>query len=410
MRFRFQFWLVWRYVRSGRKLLGGTSFLALLGMVLGVACMVVAMAVVSGFETTLRQSVVDVAGHILLVRRGSAITQPGALAHQVRGISPEVIAWTPFVQAEAVSAHQGKLAGVLVEGLDPDSVDDVLNLRSRVQEGDYSLRYDKRLPEAMIGRGLARKFNLHVGDVFRVVLPRMGKEGTQALASRILRLRVSGILSLGKYEYDERYILTHVRTVQDLIGIREGVSGLRLRLSDESAAPEVSHRLSRELGYPYWSKDWQMVNQNLFRAVKLEKVVIFFVILIMVIAASFNISSTLYVNVLRRYNDISILKALGMKSAELVSVFTLQGLAIGVLGSLFGFLLGLGLCFAFAWVQVHWALLPEDVYKISSFGFDLRFLDMLAVLSISLLVCFLSTLAPALRGARLNPVEGLRYE
>ena len=153
-----------------------------------------------------------------------------------------------------------------------------------------------------------------------------------------------------------------------------------------------------------------MVNQNLFRAVKLEKVVIFFVILIMVIAASFNISSTLYVNVLRRYNDISILKALGMKSAELVSVFTLQGLAIGVLGSLFGFLLGLGLCFAFAWVQVHWALLPEDVYKISSFGFDLRFLDMLAVLSISLLVCFLSTLAPALRGARLNPVEGLRYE
>jgi lipoprotein-releasing system permease protein len=223
-------------------------------------------------------------------------------------------------------------------------------------------------------------------------------------------VRVVGILDLGKYEYDERYILTHLRTVQDLVGIEDGVSGLRLSVRDENLAPAISSRISNDLGYPFWSKDWMMVNQNLFRAVKLEKIVIFFVVLIMVIAASFNISITLYVNVLRRYTDISILKTLGMKSRDIVKIFTLHGLYIGLLGALLGVGLGLVLCLAFAWLQQHWQLLPGEVYKLNQFSYELRWWDMSLILLAAMAICFLATLAPALRGARLNPVEGLRYE
>jgi lipoprotein-releasing system permease protein len=168
--------------------------------------------------------------------------------------------------------------------------------------------------------------------------------------------------------------------------------------------------ITRALGYPYWTRDWQQLNQNLLEAVQLEKVVIFFVVLVMVVAACFNISSTLFVTVLRRYSDISILRTMGATRGFILRLFSIQGMLVGLVGAIAGLLLGALLCWGFSILENQFGLLPGEIYKLSQFSPELRWFDLLSIFVVAFLICFISTLAPARRGAKLEAVEGLRYE
>ena len=406
----FHLWLVIRFVTAGRRLLNLPSLMALIGMALGVASLTVAMAVVSGYETTLKNAIIDVFGHVMLVRRGEKSQTVESILVTVREAAPEAVAFTPFVNLEGLIVGGGKLAGVLVQGVDPKTVEKVLNVRGHVIHGEFGFGAKDGNAIAMLGKTLAKRFELKVGDVFKVVLPAPSRTDSAGFSPRVQTYVVGAVLDLGKAEYDERTIMTDLKTAQAFAGIGESFSGVKIKLNDADVAQDVALRISRKLGPQYWTMDWSEVNRNLFEAVRIERIAIFFVILIMVVAASFNIASNLFVSVLQRYGDISILRAMGFAGKDVRRVFIFQGLFFGVVGTMAGLALGLLLSWAFVVAQRYVVLLPVEAYRLSHVGVELRLPDVAAIIVASILVCLLSTLIPARRGAALDPVEGLRYE
>ncbi len=382
----------------------------MVGLVLGVASLIVSMAVVSGYETTLKNAVIDVTGHLLVMKRGQSLSGEDEVQEKVIPLIESYVSHTPFVVVEAILAHNKKVNGVLVEGVDKDKINEVLKLQSRLVSGQFDLGYTDDLPNALVGKDLAKKFNLKIGDRFRVVIPQSTGYNSEQFRAKSQRFRLVGTLDLGRYDYDIRYILTNLTAVQDFAELNNQVTGIRVRVEDSEKALQSALKIKNDVDTPYWARSWREANQNLFDAVLYEKPIIFFVVFIIVLAAGFNISSTLFVSVMKRYSDISVLKALGANRFFVLRVFTWQGLFIGVIGSFCGFLLGIAICWLLMVVQDKFGILPAEVYKIAKIEVDLRWSDAVMILLISILVCFVSTLAPALRGANLKPVEGLRYE
>lgn len=406
----FHAWLAVRFVTAGKRLLTLPSMLSLTGMAVGVACLTVAMAVVSGYESTLKSAIIDVFGDVQLVRRGEKTQNVEAILGQIKEIAPEAEAFTPFVTLEGLVAGGGKLTGVSIQGIDAKTVEKVLHVRSRVIAGEFDFEPKNGLPAALVGKALAKKFDLKVGQPFKVVIPTLSKSDSTSFSPKIQTYRLAGVLDLGKADYDERTVMIDLRSAQAFAGIGENFSGIRIKLSDHAAAPAVASRLARKLGPQYWTMDWTEVNKNLFEAVKIERIAIFFVILIMVIAACFNIASGLFVSVLQRYSDISILRAMGFSRGDVARVFIYQGLFFGIAGTVAGLILGVLLAVAFVVAQKFVVLLPVEAYRLDHVGIELRPWDALAIVVAATVICLLSTLVPARRGAQLDPVEGLRYE
>lgn len=409
-RLRFHLELVIRFVASGRRLLNLPSMMALIGMATGVASLTVAMAVVSGYESTLKTSIIDVFGHIMLIKRGERVDSVEALARQIKQAAPDAEMYTPFVNLEGMVVGGGKLAGVLLQGVDPHSVEKVLNVRNRVIAGQFSFDRKKGIPTALAGKSLVKRFGLKIGQPFKVVLPAASKTDSTGFAPKVQTYILGGVLDLGKAEYDERTIMTDLRSAQELAGIGDAFTGLRIRLRNPDKASEAAVKIGRALGPTYWLMDWSEVNKNLFEAIQIEKLAIFFVILVMVVAASFNIASNLFVSVLQKYSAISILRAMGFAKKDVARVFVFQGLLFGVIGTFAGLALGLLLSYAFVIAQRFVVLMPAEAYKLDKVGVELRAFDLSMIVIASLLVCLVSTIIPARRGAKLDPVEGLRYE
>lgn len=379
-------------------------------MTVSVACLTVAMAVVSGYETTLERAIIDVVGHVQVVKRAAYSQNIEDVLTNIKKAAPEVEAYTPFINVEGIVAGQGKLSGALIQGIDPATFDQVLGIRSRLIQGDFDLKKKDGVPSAVAGKALVRKFGLKVGETFKIVIPVPSRSDSTHFSPKVRSYVLSGVLDLGKAEYDERSIMVDLKEAQEFAGAGENFSGIRMKIRDAKAAPEVSLRLMRELGSGYWTMDWTEVNKNLFEAVKIERVAIFFVILVLVVAACFNIASGLFVSVLRRYGDISILRAMGFSRRDVSRIFVYQGLFFGVVGTVAGLCLGLLLGWLFVVAQKYIVLMPVEAYRLDHIGIDIRWLDCLAVVVAATVICLLSTLVPARRGAKLDPVEGLRYE
>ncbi len=400
---KFEMSLAIKLLFSRRALFGGSAPLALMGLILGVACLIVSMAVMSGFESTLQKAMADVTGHVRLVRTAKPNDDWQVLVDKIKKLEPTLEGATRFASVEAIVAHKGALTGVLIQGVDSEHYSEVLRLQSRLIEGSVDL------PGALIGKGLQKKLQLQVGDEFRVVLPVNNGIDPSSFRRQVGTFKVTGVLDLGKYEWNERFILTDLTATQKLAEIGEKYTGLILRFKEITHARDAGFHLSQNLGNDYWIRDWRDANENLFDAVNIERIVIFFVVLIIVIVAAFNVSSTLYINVLQRYNDIAIFKTLGLKSSEVLKIFSFQGLLIGSVGLLGGGILGLILCQLFMWGQTHLGLIPGSVYKVDTIQVQIRGMDLLMISVATLTICFLATLSPARKGSKLNPVEGLKY-
>ncbi len=328
----------------------------------------------------------------------------------MKAIAPSIVAVTPFFQFDGVLAHDKRIAGVVVQGLELNTVDKVLNIRSRIIQGQFRFERTEGISTALVGKGIAKKFGLKIGDNFKVVLPSPSKQSATDFSPKVTVFKVGGILDLGKNEYDERYIVTDLKTAQVFAGVGDNFSGIRLRIKNENDATQVSQALSQGLGSMYWTMSWKDVNRNLFEAIGIERIAIFLVLLVMVIAASFNISSNLYVSVLQKYREISIFKAIGFSSRYIQTLFSYHGMLLGAMGTFFGIILGLILCLLFVLAQKYFVILPGDVYRLDNVGVDIRLIDMGAIIFSAMSICLISSLAPAFRGAKLEPVEGLRYE
>lgn len=379
-------------------------------MTVSVACLTVAMAVVSGYETTLERAIIDVVGHVQVIRRAPTSQNIERILGDIKKVAPEAEAYTPFINVEGIVVGTGKLSGVLIQGIDPESVEKVLGIHKRVIQGKFDFNPQDGMPAALAGKALVKKFGLKVGEPFKVVIPVPSRSDSTNFSTRVQNYVLTGVLDLGKAEYDERAIMVDLKVAQEFAGVGDNFSGIRIKLNDAKIAADVATRLTRELGLNYLVMDWSEVNKNLFEAIKIERVAIFFVILVLVIAACFNISSGLFVSVLQRYGDISILRAMGFSQADVSKVFVFQGLFFGVVGTVAGLVLGLLLGLAFVQAQKYVVLMPVEAYRLDHVGIDIRWVDCLAVVVAATVICLLSTLIPARRGAKLDPVEGLRYE
>ena len=402
--------LAWRYVNASGKFSNFTSILALVGLIIGVASLVVSMAVVSGYETTLKNTLIDVVGHLLVVKKSQSFEGEQEVIENIKPMVSGYVQHTPFVVVEAILAQNKNVGGVLLEGVDPQTVFKVLNLKKRLIAGQFDLSFKDDYPKALVGKEVAKKFKIKVGDSFRVVMPQSTGYDREKFRPRLQKFHLVGILDLGRYDYDSRYILTSLSAAQDFAEIDNQVTGIRIRVEKDEQALHAEQKIKNNKESPYWARSWHSANANLFEAIRYEKPIIFFVVFIIVLAAGFNISSTLFVSVIKRFSDISILKALGAKSSFVLKVFTWQGLLIGIVGSLLGISLGVVICYFLMWLQDNFGLLPAEVYKIGKIEIEIRPSDLFFIFIVSTLVCFISTLVPAWKGAKLNPVEGLRYE
>ena len=405
-----ELWLAFRLLFC-KKTFGQTNILvALVGLVIGVACLVVAMAVMSGFETTLRQSVVDVAGHLQVIRTGAGTPQWDDLEKKIYEMDPQLQASLKFLFLEAVLAHKGETLGISMEGVDAKKWRNVLDFSKRLVAGSLNLVSEDETPKALIGAGLAKRMGLSVGDVFRVVVPIADNLDPHRFGRQLGQFRVGGILDYGKYDWNERFMIVDLLAAQGLAKIGDRINGLIFRIKDLDQTNNVYFNLMSKLGTGFLVRTWRDANENLFQASQGEKVVIFFVVFIIMLVAAFSVASSFYVNIFQRYADLAIFKTVGIKPSSLVKVYGYQGLFLGVVGIFWGYLLGLSLCFMFVWGQRAFHLMPGSVYKLNEIQVEIKFLDTLAIVLSTLMICLLASIFPARRGSRLNPVEGLRYE
>ncbi len=412
---RLPLWLAWKSLYRDRNSFDLSNGISLIGLILGVACLVIAMAVVSGFSVALQKSIVDVTGDVLVLSRSRQMLPWPELLQKVKKADSDVLEGSPFLFVEGLLAHKGKISGVAVQGIEENSVGRVLNLENRLVEGEFDLSQDHSggdLIPALLGKQLVKSMGLKVGESFRVVFPIASQLGSGELKRRLGRFRLVGVLSLGKYDYDSRYIMAPLKSVQKLVRVKVGrdYTGLYTKLTSSSMAERVSKNLNKKLDHPYWTRRWQAVEHNLFEAIVLEKAVIFIVVFIMILAAALNMASSLYIRVIKKYSEVAIMKSMGLSADRVLSVFRWQGIIIGVFGSLCGIVLGVLFCFIFEVFVSRTGFLPQDVYRLSEFSPIMKTLDLVLIFSATTLVCFIATLAPAYRGSRLKPVEGLRYE
>ena len=355
-----QFWILRRFAGSQKLFFNLTSFFAILGRALGVGCLVVVMAVVSGYEATLKKSLVDLSGHLIVTKRGGTLQHDEAFFARLPEYLPEFRAFTPFVQVEAMIAHNKKVSGVIIEGLDVATMGEVLNFGSRLTHGALDLKAADGLPKAVIGQGIAKFFNIQVGDQIKLIRPISSNNNSQGMFTKLQEFVVTGIVDLGKIEYNERFVLTDIKVAQELKPFAEEFTGIKIRLVDDESSAPAAKVLAAQLGYPYSIRDWKELNHNLLEAIRIEKPVIFFVVLIMVIAACFNICSHLFVSVLKKYSAISILRAMGATQKQVVMLFSWHGMILGSVGIFIGLILGWLLSRIFVWIQLYGGVIPGE--------------------------------------------------
>lgn len=401
---RFHLWLAYRLLFSRQILFGGSAPLSFFGLTLGVAALVASMAVMSGYEETLKNAMTDVTGDLQVVRKGKLVDDWSEFSEKIKKIEPRVQAMARFGYAEAVIARQGQVLGVLFQGVELQDLNKVLRIEQRLKQGTLNLDED----HIAIGQGLAKKFKISVNEKIYLVVPLSTPFDSSGFRRKSKEFTVSAILDFGKNEWNDRLVLGDLKALQNLTEIGDRYTGAFVKLTHRDDSSLASINLSEKLGSGFSIMDWYDVNRNLFEAVKIEKAVIFFVVLIIVIVAAFNTSSTLYVFIRQKYSDIAILKTLGLSPKKIRRVFLGQGLLVGLLSVLFGFLLGYLFCLGFMFLQNYYSLISGSVYKIDRIQTQIQFFDLVLISLATIVICLIATVSPAIRGSQLEVIEGLK--
>jgi lipoprotein-releasing system permease protein len=405
----FYFWVLSKYTVSWRRFFDIPIILTIAGISIGVAVLVVAMSSFSGFETTLKKAVIEVVSDVSIFKRGGKIDRPESLKKEIGSYMNDVTDSMEFLLQESLVSGKGKISAVLLHGIEKEKAARVLNLKNHIVSGTLDWADHDGQSAAFMGKDLAAKLGLKAGDVFKVILPKSSKSNSTDITPIIRSFYLAAAVDLGKYEFNSRFIFVDLPVVQDILSTRK-ISGLRIKLKDSEKAEAWARAVQEKIGWTYAAVDWKQTSRNLFSAIEYEKRVMFFVVLIIIIAACFNVAAALFVTVLKRYRDISLMKTLGARPIDIVILFCLHGLFLGVAGLTIGISLGVFFAYMFEVLQKVFPLLPADIYKLSFVATEVRLGDIGMICGATMLICFLSTLIPSIRGAMLNPVEGLKYE
>ncbi|MBI5102001.1 MAG: lipoprotein-releasing ABC transporter permease subunit [Nitrospirae bacterium] len=398
-----------RYLRSKKKNRGVsvTTAISIGGVAVGVMALLVVLSVMSGFQQDLQKKILGANAHVVVIGNKGLLSGHEAIAQKLKD-DGEIASFSPFVLGQVMVSSGSRVHGVFIRGIEPVSESKTTEILAYIKEGSIEkLSEDGEVPGLIMGRELARNLGLVMGDEVNVVSP-LGEIGPMGMLPRVKKFRVVAIFEIGMYEYDSNLVLTDIKAARDFFGMKDDITGIELRLHDIYKAEPVRKRLQEKLGFQVYVKDWMQMNRNLFSALKLEKFAMFIILVLIVLVASFNIISNLIMNVLEKSREIAILKAIGAKNSGIMAVFMLQGLFIGLIGTVIGLIGGYGLGYLINKYQI--IKLPADVYYLSHLPVKMELFDFAVVCASAIIISFLATVYPAWQASRMDPVEPLRYE
>ncbi len=403
-----EFFIARRYLKAKRKegFISLITFLSIAGVVLGVMALVIVIAVMSGAETEFRKRILGLEPHILVMNYTGAFAADPNTAETIRKI-PQVKAVSPILFGQAMIRTGRSFSGIMVRGITPEH-------GAALVKGFTPEQLDKALdvspekgslPGIILGKELANSVGVITGDKVilmsaSTIISPMGQ------IPSMKRFEVRGTFSSGMSEYDGMLAYARLDQVQSLVSAKGKISALGIWVDDVFQVKTIEENHLSHLKYPLYVRDWMDINQSLFSALKLEKTAMFVILTLIILVAAFNIASALIMMVMEKTKDIAVLKAMGANHAMIRRIFMLQGMMIGLLGTLLGTVSGVGVCMILK--KYDFIRLPE-AYPFSTLPVQLESTDVAIITLAAIVICFLSTLYPAYKASRMDPVEAIRY-
>ena len=415
-----------RYLKAKRKatFISIITVISTAGVALGVMALIIVLAVMTGFEEDLKEKILGTNAHIVVLKSSGAIDDYNGLMKKLKGVSG-VVAATPFIYNQVMLSTGRNVSGVVLRGIETRTDTQVTNLYKSMVEGKLSALdqaappratgSEPPLPGVIIGNELARHLNLDTGDTVNVVSP-LGNITPLGMIPKMKRFRVAGIFNTGMFEYDSTLAYVGLSEAQSFLGMDDTVTGIQLKVTDVYKTGEITRKINRELGFPYYARDWMQMNKNILFALKTEKMVMFIILTLIVLVAAFGIASTLFMVVMEKTKDIAILKSMGATGKSIMRIFVLEGLIIGVTGTVLGVLGGLlvarNLEPIVGLIQrlTGFELFSKDIYYLDRFPSLVIPGDVILISLTAVIISFVATLYPSWQASRMAPAEAIRYE
>ncbi|MEM5787036.1 MAG: lipoprotein-releasing ABC transporter permease subunit [Syntrophobacteraceae bacterium] len=412
MNLGFEFFISIRYLLAKRRqtFVSLITFISVAGVAVGVTALIVVLAVMNGFHEDLRNRILGVTSHVNIGSYGGVIPNYIELIEQVQK-EPGVLGATPFIYAQVMITSGRSVSGAILRGIEPLSASKVIKIQENLFRGNLAdlsqQQQGAAYPGVIIGKQLAQNLGIRVGEFVTIISP-AGRLTPMGQVPKSKLFQLVGVIESGMFEYDNTLAYVDLTSGQQFLGIGDAVTGIEVKVADIYKANEVAKGLQERLGPPYYVRDWMQMNSNFFQALKLEKVVMFIILTLIILVASFNIVSSLIMLVMEKGRDIAILKAMGATTASIRKIFVFEGFLIGLSGTVLGVLGGFVLCYALG--RYKFIELPPDVYHISTLPVKMEAFDLIVIAFSAIAISLLATLYPSRKAARLDPAEALRYE
>jgi len=392
---KWEFMVSLRYLLEKRKerFISVTTFISVVGIAVGVAALIITMGIVNGFDNEIEEKILSINPHIIITA-GVPISDSKNLMNTIEGIDG-VLESAEFLDGQAVINVEENTMGILLRGVHPDPRRRLPRMDDYIIAGTSGLKGSA----VIVGSELANNYRLKVGQTVSIISP---------LSGQAKEFKVNGIFKSGRYDYDFNLVFMNIKEVGRLLQKEGMAGGIGLRVADAFNVDNVKHKIQSIIRPPYRTTTWKEIEKNLFSALRLEKLVLFIVVALIIFVACFNIISTLIMTVMEKTKDIGILKAIGSSRLGIMSVFLLEGLYVSIIGILLGSGIGLGLCHLQS--RYEFIKLPPDVYYIYSVPVQVRIPDTIIIILAAFVLGLVATIYPSMHAATLNPVDALKYE
>jgi lipoprotein-releasing system permease protein len=415
---RYEWFIGLRYLKAKRKqtFISIITLISIVGFALGVWALIVVLAVMSGFEKTLKEKILGTQAHLVVLKTNQeGMDRYEEVVKEVEQVEG-VVSATPFILSQVMLSSESNVFGVVLNGIDPDRVGKVIELARNMKAGRLQdLKAEGDSPGIILGVELAKRLGVSLNDAIQVISP-LGTMTPMGMMPKMKRFRVMGIFYSGMYDFDNTLAYISIVSAQKFLNMDSRVTGIEIKTSDVYKVKKIGKEIRQKLGFPFWTRDWMEMNRNLFSALKLEKVAMFIILVLIVLVAAFNIISTLIMVVMEKNKDIAILKSMGAPSKGILRIFIIEGGVIGVVGTFFGTVVGLATALNLEKVSgfvenlFGFKILPGDVYYIDKLPSQVNPLDVGLIVMTAILISLLATLYPSWRASKLDPAEALRYE